>query len=80
MHQRREVLLQCLDTGAAVYLHQGARGNGAGELKASGPVGDTAEGIICGEMLLLCISKTSLFSFNPDIVTHELVTLGQIIQ
>ena len=35
---------------------------------------------ISGEMLLLCISKTSLFSFNPDIVTHELVTLGQIIQ
>ena len=33
-----------------------------------------------GEMLLLCISKTSLFSFNPDIVTHELVTLEQIIQ
>ena len=31
-------------------------------------------------MLLLCISKTSLFSFNPDIVTHELVTLEQIIQ
>jgi hypothetical protein len=30
--------------------------------------------------LLLCISKTSLFSFNPDIVTHELVTLEQIIQ
>ena len=31
-------------------------------------------------MLLLCISKTSLFSFNPDSVTHELVTLEQIIQ
>ena len=42
-----EVLLQCLDTGAAVYLHQGTRGNGAGKFEASGPAGDTAEGIIC---------------------------------
>ena len=34
-----------------LYLHQGTRGNGAGELEASGPARDTAEGIICLRLL-----------------------------